>query len=259
MATASPHCRLPGVCLTAARGFTLIELLVVIAIVAVLASIAVPVAGGVLDRGADAADVGNLRQIGTAISQFAADNNNRWPNAIMPIPSTTGDPAFMEHVDRYMDPDAQFSKTSRFNHRRRALWYSKRFAQMPSGRNYDPNARYYWGIAWAMNKYLWGSTAGTGFTGNLLKAPNLSKLVLVGEQNTEGGNFLDPDGAPSYERNVQTRYRVSRPGNKAYYLFGDYHIESISGDQSIASNPHYNSYNPTNRLYYRWWNPGQTP
>ena len=242
------------------RGFTLVELLVVIAILALLAGIALPVIGGIRDRAANSADMSNLRQIGQAIAQFAADNNNRWPNSNIPIPGTTGAPPFMEQVDRYMQNDALFSPASRYNHLRRPVWYSKRFAKMPPGQNYDPKQRHYWGIAWGMNGFLWGTAARPdSFLGHILKAPNLSKLVLVGEQNTLGGNFFDPNKPPSFERDAKTSYRISRSGNSAFYLFGDYHIESLSGDQSIQTNPQYNSYEATNRLYYRWWKPGQTP
>ena len=57
--------------------------------------------------------------------------------------------------------------------------------------------------------------------------------------------------APDTNNNVKTYYRVSRDG-KAYYLFGDYHIELIEGDQSVIAHPEYKTYNPTNRLYYAW-------
>lgn len=167
----------------------------------------------------------------------------------------------MEHVDRQMDKDPRFDRGGRYNFRRRPLWFSKRFAQMPPGKTYNPKEEYYWGKAWGINSYLWGTTnpADKVFRGHIVKVPDLARLVLVGEKNREGGSVLDARKAPVYERNVETEYRVSRPGNRAYYLFGDYHVESLVGDHSIASNPHYDSYNSTNKLYYRWWRPGQEP
>lgn len=236
-------------------GFTLVEMLVVIGIIAVLATISIPVTAGVLDRGADAQDLNNLRQIGMGMSTFAAENNNRWPNAKIPIPDTTGDPNFMEHVDRMFPPDTKFSKTSRFNFNRRPVWYSKRFAVQPSGAGNLAANQYYWGTAWGLNQHLWGSVnpSLTAFDGNILQVPNLAKLVIVGEKNRNGGNDFRPDDSPVFERDVETSYRISRPGNRAYYLFGDYHIESIVGDQSTKKFPAYRTYNPTNPLYYRWW------
>lgn len=250
--------------LTAAAGFTLIELLVVTAIIAILATLAIPVVSGMLDRGADAADMSNLRQIGTAIGQFAAENAGRIPNNVVPIsgasaPDGTPRASFMESVDRYFPPDAKFAKGSIYNWQRRPIWYSKRFAKMPKGKNYNANSQYYWGIAWGMNTHLYynsGSPNMNNFKGYLARIPDLSKLVLVGEKNRSGGHDFIPSQAPVFERDVEAQYRISRGSggekNKAYYLFADYHIESIPGDQSSKTHPEYNSYNPNNRLYYRW-------
>jgi len=59
--------------------FTLIELLVVIAIIAVLASFATPAIGNAIERGRSAKCVSNLRQIGVAVQQYIADNDNTFP------------------------------------------------------------------------------------------------------------------------------------------------------------------------------------
>ncbi len=56
------------------RGFTLIELLVVVGIVAVLAAILFPVFAGIRERGRRTQCLSNERQLGMAISQYAADN-----------------------------------------------------------------------------------------------------------------------------------------------------------------------------------------
>ena len=61
------------------RAFTLIELLVVIAIIAILAAMASPAIGPVIERGRSAKCVGNLRQIGTAVQSYVADNDYRFP------------------------------------------------------------------------------------------------------------------------------------------------------------------------------------
>ena len=60
-------------------GFTLLELLVVIAIIAMLATFASPSIGSAIERGRSAKCVGNLRQIGVAVQQYIADNDNTFP------------------------------------------------------------------------------------------------------------------------------------------------------------------------------------
>ena len=61
------------------KGFTLIELLVVIAIIAVLAAILFPGAKSIMASGQSAKATGNLRQIGSLMASYAADNNNCLP------------------------------------------------------------------------------------------------------------------------------------------------------------------------------------
>ena len=109
-----------------------------------------------------------------------------------------------------------------------------------------------------MNYYLYNTATNSavptsikGFDGYIARIPNLSKLVLVGERNRRDGSFFVPNKVPESKNNVETEYRVSRDG-KAYYLFADYHIELIEGDQSTIAHPEYMKYSPTTRLYYAW-------
>ena len=59
--------------------FTLVELLVVIAILAILAALLFPLVGSMRRSTSSAISVSNLRQIGTAIVTYAADNNGTLP------------------------------------------------------------------------------------------------------------------------------------------------------------------------------------
>jgi len=175
------------------------------------------------------------------------------PNKNVPLP-VNGNANFMEAVDRMLIPDSRFSAASQYNYLRRPIWYSKRFAVKPPGATFNPATQYYWGLAWGMNVYLWWNSSPLNnpeFDGFISRAPDRSKLVLVGEKNRSGGHEFDPRTPPVMEKDVQTNYRVSRDG-KAFYLFGDFHIESIEGDQSVATNPGLKAYNPNNRLYYAW-------
>jgi len=62
--------------------FTLIELLVVISIIALLLSILMPALSKVRDQGRKAVCLANLKQVGTAIEAYAADNKGRYPQSI---------------------------------------------------------------------------------------------------------------------------------------------------------------------------------
>ena len=73
------------------RAFTLIELLVVIVVIAILATIALPVYTGVLERAKVTKDMNNLRQLGLAIQTYLNDNDQ-----VLPVtatwPGTTATP-----------------------------------------------------------------------------------------------------------------------------------------------------------------------
>ena len=60
---------------------------------------------------------------------------------------------------------------------------------------------------------------------------------------------MDPGAKAVFEDNVETRYRVSRPGKTALYLFADYHIEALQGDRGYQ---YYESH-PDETNIWRWW------
>ena len=62
------------------QGFTLIELLVVIAIIAILAAILFPVFAQAKTAAKKTADLSNLKQIGTSVFIYSADNDDVIPH-----------------------------------------------------------------------------------------------------------------------------------------------------------------------------------
>jgi len=68
-----------------ARGFTLIELIIVVAIIAILAAILIPNFLHARAEAASASCEGNLKQIATALQQYAVDNGGQYPSASAPV------------------------------------------------------------------------------------------------------------------------------------------------------------------------------
>lgn len=87
------------------RGFTLIELLVVISIVGILIGLAMPTLGTVQRRARKVGCASNLKQIGTILTQYQSDNQQRMPAArYMPPPFLSSDvnPPLDEALNQYL-------------------------------------------------------------------------------------------------------------------------------------------------------------
>jgi len=112
--------------------FTLIELLVVITIIAILASIALPVFGGVTERANQTKDLSNAKEIGIALKLFAADNDGSFPVYQDPDGKTgaitTANQAFRELFPNYLTSEAIFFVPG------------SAYTKVAPDNNYDPNS-----------------------------------------------------------------------------------------------------------------------
>ncbi|MDX6765226.1 MAG: prepilin-type N-terminal cleavage/methylation domain-containing protein [Candidatus Methylacidiphilales bacterium] len=235
---------------TLCSAFTLIELLVVVVIIGLLAALGIPSINSALNRARTAEDINKLKQIGLAMSAFSSENGGRLPNDDIrlppPVPQTEAY-VWAESVDRYFPPIASYWNRTSYNwvNRPNSPFFSRACDPYPG---FSPGSQYkLWTrpIAFSYNKY----TNDPQWDGYINRIPNPSKTVVVAEINGLNTLPMSPDQAPSTSSKVQASYRVSRPGNKALYLFADYHVEELVGDRGLN---YYNS-RPNETNIWKWW------
>lgn len=233
-----------------AQGFTLVEVLVTVAILGILAALSLGAYSQMIDRSHLTTDSAKLRQIGTAISLYAGDNNMTLPNSHQAIPGTaTSDDGpnrwtFHEAVDRYLGTrPPEYNPRSVYNFRKRvdSPFYSRAIEAYPG---FEPGSpQEYSPLAFSYNPNL----NHTNWQGKVARIPNAANIVIVGETNHKGGQ-MNPHLPATFENNVESRYRISRPGERALYLFADFHIETLEGERGYEF---YDSSNEPN--IWRWW------
>ncbi len=247
----------------AGNGFTLVELLVVVLIIVVLAAITFTVTTRVRDQAITATDTGKFRQVSIALNSMAQENNgiiphgakaNGVPLAGYGIPDTeavAGEGnrfSFHEVIDRYFPPAPKFNPRSIYNYDLREgpdTIYTSKAAKPWPGYSSTGNRNLPGPLWFSFNGNLNNASR---WAGRLTAIPDPSKIVICGETNHMGGG-MEQRNAPTFANNVSTRYRVSRMGKTALYLFVDGHVERLQGDRSEA----YYSANPGETNIWKWW------
>lgn len=248
-------------------GFTLVELLVVILIIVVLAALSFSVTGRAKDQAYAAADSGKFRQVGIALSGIAQENFGIIPHGNLAkdpvtggllypgaaIPSSGSAPGaddrynFHEVIDRYFPPPSTFNTTSIYNYQTRSdteSIYTSKAARPWTGFNGGSSFKLPGPLWFSFNRNL----PNPKWVGNSTKVPDLSKIVICGETNHLGGG-MQAQNQGFFANNVEARYRVSRAGKTALYLFVDGHVERLQGDRGES----YYAAHPNETNIWKWW------
>jgi prepilin-type N-terminal cleavage/methylation domain-containing protein len=240
---------------TARRGFTLIELLTVIAIIGILAAIIIPTVGRVRASARMTTDLSNLRQIGVAAAGYVSENKGAMPYMVYngsflagelnSTPSAGVPPRFpvYESLDRYFTKKSGFNASGQYQWQKRPQWFSA--SAVPPDGLYTDNSPYGGYVHFSFNPNIWSSSG--QWRARMSNVPSPSRTVLAGETNDPAGvgdaDFDPTTAVPANTGDVQTKYRISQPGNKALYLYADYHVQALVGNQNFATNP----------TLWRWW------
>jgi len=213
------------------RSFTLVELLVVIAIIGLLAGLSVPAISGATAKAKSTECVNNLRQIGTAMNLFASENNGYLPYASGPSAAGNGTNLGFNHWEAPLavimgvgTGSVSFPSRASFDDARAKHPFNCP-ACKTGFRTYTANMRGMGflpgGSAWPQRKIA-----------SLVKS---SQLILVAD-DTLGDPAPANGGQDQFDESSYTNRIGIRHGGRANALFGDFHVESITASNLIASN-----------------------
>jgi prepilin-type N-terminal cleavage/methylation domain-containing protein/prepilin-type processing-associated H-X9-DG protein len=201
--------------------FTLIELLVVIAIIAILAALAFSAGKSALLSAKSAQSLSNLKQIGTLVANYAADNNNRLPLSAY-WPSTFVFQNIL--VDHFKD-----LQTIQYNPKAKLYLPGIFYDPVLKGKNEHP-----WGsfgvnsaVVLDNNRYSGGTAQGVGMP--LSKIPNPSRKVMCASAIEPGyASAWGFDGEVFARKGFDPSYGPDpRNGGGAAALFADGHVEKL--------------------------------
>jgi len=213
------------------RSFTLVELLVVIAIIGLLAGLSVPAISGAMAKAKSTECVNNLRQIGTAMNLFASENNGYLPYATGPNAAGTANSYSFNHWEAPLavimgvgTGSVSFPSQDSFQNAKAKHPFNCP-ACKTGFRTYTANMR-------GMGFLPGGNAYPQRKIASLVKS---SQLILVAD-DTFGDPAPANSGTDYFDQASYTNRIGIRHGGRANALFGDFHVESVSVPNLVASN-----------------------
>jgi prepilin-type N-terminal cleavage/methylation domain-containing protein len=207
------------------QAFTLIEMLVVIAIIALLAAILVPTVTGAIGKAATLNNMNNVRSIGQAIQLYAMDHKNRMPVRYGYSNVVHGrNMHWQEQIVDYVGRDRDGSV---FDYQKADVFKSSSVTES-------------FGNHFGLNKFMFESYPQWDYYLGVI--PNPSGTVIVGEIN-KNTSYIDPEVTPVFDGKTDTYYRISNHKQMGIYMFADFHVEQLKGDQGMSENPD----------IWKWW------
>ena len=213
------------------RSFTLVELLVVIAIIGLLAGLSFPAISGSMAKAKSSECVNNLRQIGTAMNLFASENNGYLPYATGPNAAGSANSYSFNHWEAPLavimgvgTGSVSFPSRASFDDAKAKHPFNCP-ACKTGFRTYTANMR-------GMGFLPGGNAYPQRKIASLVKS---SQLILVAD-DTFGDPATNNSGTDYFDEASYTNRIGIRHGGRANALFGDFHVESITASNLIASN-----------------------
>lgn len=190
-----------------ASGFSLIETLVVIVIILLLAAVVSPTVQAIHKRSVAARCVSNLRQIGMAMAQYAADNQNCLPLNVYPGNS------WHTKVDSYLGCDY------------RKIWDKPELVYgsplfCPDEKKRPLTSPY---ATYAINRELYPREGYDNPPKEIAALANPSKYVVMSDGH-DAVIYTDSN-QKMVEWTQITRYHDGHPN----FLYADWHVENFSG------------------------------